>query len=135
MSKPKALLLIFIIIGLVDSAYLTVVHYTPLPLYCPDKGIINCAQVTTSALSAVAGIPIALGGVVWFAVMGAFVLLLPQLRTVRNIWYIFAFGAVVYSLVGQAVLGEICLYCNLLDIMLVLSVALGIKYRSVIFPS
>ena len=37
MSMPKKLLLLFAIIGLIDSAYLTAVHYTNLPLYCPDR--------------------------------------------------------------------------------------------------
>jgi uncharacterized membrane protein len=134
-SVPKALLLAFIVIGLVDSAYLTAVHYTNLPLYCPESGIVNCVQVTTSAYSTVAGIPIALGGVVWFAVMGVIVFGLPGMKVIRNIWYIFALGAVAYSAIGQALLGEICIYCCVLDALLLLCVVVGIRYRAAIFPS
>ena len=67
-------LLLLAIIGISDSAYLTVVHYTKLPLYCPSGGIVNCVQVTTSVFSTVAGIPIALGGLVWFLGIVAIVL-------------------------------------------------------------
>ena len=135
MSVPKALLLLFIVIGLVDSAYLTAVHYTALPLYCPETTTINCVGVTTSSLSEVAGIPIALGGLVWFAGFAVLVLALPKLKVVRNIWYILAIGAVAYSLIGQAILGEICIYCNLLDAMLALCVIIGLFYKGAVFPS
>jgi uncharacterized membrane protein len=128
MSVPKALLLLFVVIGLIDAVYLTAVHYTSLPLYCPDSGIVNCLQVTTSAYSEVAGIPIALGGVVWFAGFGVLILALPKVKVLRNIWFILALGAVAYSFVGQALLGTICIYCELLDAMLLLSVFVGIKY-------
>ena len=60
MSTAKKLLLLFVIIGIADSAYLTAVHYTNLPLYCPEGGVVNCTQVVTSVYSTVAGIPIAI---------------------------------------------------------------------------
>jgi uncharacterized membrane protein len=124
MSLPKKLLLLFIIVGILDSAYLTVVHYTALPLYCPEGGVINCTQVVTSVYSTVAGIPIALGGLAWFIALGVLVFWAPKLNAVRNIWIIFGLVAVAYSIVGQALLGEICEYCVLLDSMIVLSVYL-----------
>jgi uncharacterized membrane protein len=128
MSIPKALLLLFVVVGLVDSVYLTAVHYSNLPLYCPDTGKINCVGVTTSVFSEVAGIPIALGGVVWFAVFGILILALPKIKVLRNIWYILALGAVAYSLIGQGILGEICIYCCVLDSVLLLSVFVGLRY-------
>ncbi len=128
-------MLVFIIIGLVDSLYLTAVHYTALPLYCPAGTRVNCEQVITSSLSEVAGIPISIGGIVWFAAMGIFVLAGLKMKIVRNVWYILALGAVAYSLVGQTILGEICEYCILLDLMLALSVIVAIRYGPAVFPA
>ncbi len=130
MSLPKKLLLLFVIIGIIDSAYLTVVHYTTLPLYCPEGGIVNCVQVTTSAYSTVAGIPIALGGLVWFIGLGVLVFLLPKIKVFRNIWIMLGLAGVAYSIVGQAILGEICEYCVLLDILILLSVYLLLRNRN-----
>ena len=130
MSTPKKLLLLFVIIGIVDSAYLTAVHYTNLSLYCPEGGVVNCTQVVTSVYSTVAGIPIAIGGLVWFIALGILVFWLPKLKAVRNIWIIFVLVAVAYSIIGQALLGEICEYCVLLDIMILLSVYLLLRERN-----
>ena len=135
MSIPKGLLLLFIVIGLVDSIYLTAVHYSALPLYCPNSGRIDCAAVVQSSLSEVAGIPVSIGGIVWFAVFGVLLLALPRFNVVRNLWYIFALGAVAYSLAGQEILGKLCVYCDLLDAMLLLCVIIGLKYVTVIFSA
>jgi uncharacterized membrane protein len=123
-------LLALAIIGLIDAAYLTVVHYTKLPLYCPSGGVVNCVQVTTSSLSTVAGIPIALGGLVWFLGLLAIVFLIPKIKAFRNIWIMLGLAGVAYSIVGQLILGEICEYCVLLDIVILLSVYLLIRHRN-----
>lgn len=134
MSWARNLVLLFIIIGLADSVYLTAVHYTKLPLYCPEGGLINCEQVTTSSFSEVAGIPIAIGGLVWFGVLGAVVFIIRRHHTAFiNIWVILALGAVSYSLVGQAILGEICLYCGLLDALLILTSFVILKHKGSVY--
>jgi uncharacterized membrane protein len=52
------------------TTYLTVTHYTdPSALACPDTGIVNCTAVTTSSWSAIAGVPVALIGLLWAVVM------------------------------------------------------------------
>ena len=38
-------------------------------------------------------------------------------------------AGVAYSIVGQAILGEICEYCILLDILILLSVYLLVRHR------
>jgi uncharacterized membrane protein len=56
--------------GLGISAYLTVAHYAGhVVLACPDTGTINCQKVTTRAQSVIAGIPVAVLGVAFFAAM------------------------------------------------------------------
>src|SRR6202050_229903 len=54
------------------TAYLTVTHYTdPTALACPDTGIVNCTAVTTSSWSVIAGVPVALLGLLWAVSMAA----------------------------------------------------------------
>src|SRR3954447_16208442 len=58
--------------GLGVSLYLTIEHFTASStLACPDTGALNCVKVTTSEQSAIAGIPVAVLGLVYFLVMVA----------------------------------------------------------------
>jgi uncharacterized membrane protein len=58
------------VLGLLDSAYLTYEHYTSsATLACSDTGAINCLKVTTSSYATIAGVPVALLGLVFFVVM------------------------------------------------------------------
>jgi uncharacterized membrane protein len=60
----------FAVTGLAVSAYLTVEHYTgSTELACPENATINCAKVTTSSWSHLAGIPVAVLGLAYFAAM------------------------------------------------------------------
>lgn len=62
----------FAVLGLVASTYLTVEHFSSsTTLACPETGTINCAKVTTSAWSQLAGIPVAVLGLIYFVVMTA----------------------------------------------------------------
>jgi uncharacterized membrane protein len=68
--------LVIALAGLAISAYLTVEHFdSGATLACPESSTINCAKVTTSRWSHIAGIPVAVLGLVFFVVMVA--LLLP----------------------------------------------------------
>ena len=58
------------VLGLGIATYLTVEHYdASTTLACPETGAINCAKVTTSAWSHVGPVPVAVLGLVFFAVM------------------------------------------------------------------
>jgi uncharacterized membrane protein len=60
------------IIGLAASTYLTIEHFTSsLSLACPESATINCTKVTTSKWSHVAGVPVAVLGLVFFVAMVA----------------------------------------------------------------
>lgn len=112
--------MILSIIGIADSLYLTIAHYSEkVTLACPDTGIINCAKVTTSSYSEVFGIPIALFGLIFF--VGMLAAQSPYLwnsgsKIIRN-------GRVLYSITGILAifwlvyvelhkLHAICLYCT-----------------------
>jgi uncharacterized membrane protein len=61
--------------GLAVSAYLTVEHYSGAKvLACPENATINCARVTTSAWSRLAGVPVAVLGLAYFVAMTLVVL-------------------------------------------------------------
>jgi uncharacterized membrane protein len=62
--------LILAVAGLAVSAYLTVEHYSSsTTLACPETGVVNCVKVTTSSYSTLAGMPVALLGLLFFAGM------------------------------------------------------------------
>lgn len=67
---PATLLLS--VIALADSAYLTFEHYSgSTSLACSDSGAVDCAKVTTSQWSSLAGVPVALLGLLFFGAMTA----------------------------------------------------------------
>lgn len=118
-------LIILSCLGIMDAIYLTLVHFQKSLLFCPDSGIINCTQVLTSALSTIAGIPISVLGIIWF--IGLLSIVLYRYKGVfSNIWLIIGCGGVAYSLIGMDIIGKICIYCSLLDTLIVLSVLIFI---------
>ena len=71
------------VIGLVIAAYLTLLHYVgAVPLVCAAGTIVDCETVLNSPSSVVLGLPVALCGLVWFAV--ALVLALLPAATSAN---------------------------------------------------
>jgi uncharacterized membrane protein len=129
----KYVLLFFLLVGLADASYLTFAHFTNAQLYCSNSGIINCQAVTTSRFSEVAGIPIALLGLVWFVVAIISFAAVPKLLVP---WQYLGILGMAYSISSMAVLGEICEYCSLLDAMLlcsaimVLVLGIGVKGKT-----
>jgi uncharacterized membrane protein len=117
--------LVLCLVGLGVAIYLTIEHFdSAVTLACPDTGRINCQRVTTSQYSHLGGIPVAVLGVVYFAV--ALVLLSPQawrstsasVRWGRIGWV--AVGAVmVLYLVWAEFFGvnAICLWCTAVHVI------------------
>ena len=107
--------------GLADSIYLTIAHYTSSNiLACSDKGVINCAKVTTSPESIVFGIfPVAVLGLAFFAFMvavnthWAWRARLPVIRWARLGSVIVGIFFVLYLVYTEVItLGNICLFCT-----------------------
>src|SRR5207244_9351876 len=72
-SKASLALALF---GFAVSLYLTIEHYSSsATLACPESATINCAKVTTSHWSNIAGVPVAMLGLGYFTAMAG--LLLP----------------------------------------------------------
>jgi uncharacterized membrane protein len=110
--------LCFASIGLAISSYLTIEHYSGSPaLACPENAAINCAKVTTSTWSRLGGIPVAVLGLVYFAVMT--LLVVPSawrrhlLDPVRVAGAAAGMAMVIYLLWAELFrVGAICLWCT-----------------------
>ena len=109
------------IVGLADSTYLTIAHYTSSSiLACSDKGLVNCGLVTTSPESMVFGIfPVAVLGLAFFVFMTAATspwawrLKYPQLAWIRLASVIVGIGFVLYLVYTELfTLNAICLFCT-----------------------
>ena len=129
MSAPRASPLppgiasfVITLVGLAASIYLTVQHYTAsTTLACPENAVINCAKVTSSSYSMVAGVPVALFGAIYF--VGMALLCLPpawRLRRLDAVRIVGAAAGVVSSLwfvwVELFRLDAICLWCTVVHI-------------------
>jgi uncharacterized membrane protein len=111
--------------GLGVAGYLTYEHYTgSTSLVCSDKGIVNCLAVTTSSYSKVAGIPVAVLGLAFFAVM--LILQLPAMwnrtepviRRARVGWAVVGLATVVYLLYTELFkIDAICLWCTAVHVL------------------
>jgi uncharacterized membrane protein len=111
--------------GLGVAGYLTYEHFTSSStLACSDNGVVNCLKVTTSSYSAVAGVPVAVLGLVFFAVM--LVLQLPPMwrrpepavRIGRLAWAVVGLGTVLYLLYAELFsIDAICLWCTAVHVL------------------
>ena len=112
-------------LGLGVAGYLTYEHFTSsTSLACSDNGLVNCLKVTTSTYSAVAGVPVAVLGLVFFAVM--LVLQLPQMwrrpepavRLGRLAWAAVGLCTVLYLLYAELfAIDAICLWCTSVHVL------------------
>jgi uncharacterized membrane protein len=125
------------------SSYLTYAHYTTAAnLACSDKGLINCAKVTTSSYSSQLGIPLAVVGLAFFAVMLAFQNPWAW-RSVRG-WVRFtrlglAAGGAVTALwliwVELFRLDAICVYCTVVHVLAIVIFILTVLGTAAITPN
>jgi uncharacterized membrane protein len=113
--------------GLAVSAYLTIEHYTAsTTLACPETSVVNCQKVTTSAQSAVLGIPVALLGLLFFVAIlpaclpPAWRMNQPAVRWGRLLFALVGIGFVVYLVYAELfILNAICLWCTVVHVVTV----------------
>jgi uncharacterized membrane protein len=111
--------------GLAVSVYLTIEHYTSsTTLACPDTGALNCLKVTTSEQSKLFGVPVAVLGLLYFAVMLGLSLLWRSPRREVRLGRL-AFAGVGVLFVAWLVYAElftldaICLWCTAVHVLAV----------------
>ena len=118
---PPAAGSILSLAGFAISGYLTFEHYTSsTSLTCPASGgIVNCFKVTTSQYSKIGGVPVAVLGLVFFAVMAALQSpwawrsRSPGLRIGRLAWSVVGVGTAVWLIYAELFkLDAICLWCT-----------------------
>lgn len=104
------------LVGVLDSVYLTVHHYTAEPVPCSI--IEGCEQVLTSPYATIGGVPLAIFGAIAYFV--AFSLALLTVYGNRSMWKLFGVQVVVMALfsgwliyVQAALIGAFCQFCLL----------------------
>jgi uncharacterized membrane protein len=117
----RKILMGLLLVGILISVYLVYVHYNPGALVCLHSGIINCASVITSQYSVVFGVPLAVYSLVWF--VAAFILIyFNREGVITEIWLLIGIGGIIYSISSMYSIGEICIYCSMLDVIIALSI-------------
>jgi uncharacterized membrane protein len=114
--------------GLAVSVYLTLVHYTTtVKLACSTTGVVNCEKVTTSPQSMLAGVPVALLGVVFFVVAGLLCLPVawrsqaPAVRVARIGWTVAGVAMVLHLVYAELFqIDAVCLWCTSVHVITVI---------------
>ena len=114
--------------GLAVSVYLTLVHYTTtVKLACSTTGVVNCEKVTTSPQSMIAGVPVALLGVVFFVVAAALCLPVawrsqaPAVRAARVGWMVAGVAMVLHLVYAELFqIDAVCLWCTSVHVITVI---------------
>jgi uncharacterized membrane protein len=120
------------VLGLVASTYLTVEHFTAsTSLACPESATINCQKVTSSSYSHLLGVPVALGGALYFLVMVALVSppawRVPVLDRVRVVAAGVGVLAVLYLVWAELLrIDAICLWCTVVHLVAVALFAIAV---------
>ena len=120
MTRWRSVGLAMALVGLIDGIYLTVDSLNPqVPLYCPSGGIINCVTLTSSAYSRFGGIPVAILGATWFALVLVIIALnRPSLNyALIPLWAIAVVFAGYLIFTELFVLHAICPYCTLAHVL------------------
>jgi uncharacterized membrane protein len=106
--------------GLGISSYLTMVHYSTIPLACPTNALINCEQVLSSSYAVIGGssVPTSAAGILWFAISAGLAAGLwlgrrHQLARVQLAWSAVGLATALYLVYLEIVLlGAVCIWCS-----------------------
>jgi uncharacterized membrane protein len=124
------------LVGLGLSIYLTIAHYTSSTiLACSDKGLVNCALVTTSAQSYFLHVPVAVWGLLNFSLLA--VISAPWVwdraayvvHLVRFVVVMGSMAMVLWLVYAELIIiNHICLYCTAVHIVTFFLFVLGAVY-------
>jgi uncharacterized membrane protein len=105
--------------GLAVSSYLTYVHYRPAALVCTGGG--GCETVQSSDYATLAGVPVALLGLLAYAAVLVLVAIdTPTARQVVAVIALSAAGFAAYLVLLQAfVIDAWCVWCLVNDLVIV----------------
>jgi uncharacterized membrane protein len=125
--RLQALALGAALAGLGISIYLTVVHYSTIPLACPANAVVNCEQVLSSPYGVIggSGVPTSAAGIVWFgvsALLAAGLLSGRQvLAPIQLAWSSLGLLTVLFLVYLEIVqLGAVCIWCSAAHLLVLL---------------
>ena len=116
------------VVGVAVMVYLTAVHFsTEELLACPGSGVVDCQAVLASDQSELFGIPIAIVGIAWFLIAGAFAV--ASLRYAGDEPPLFTNGAMAWTFTGVLFalyliyaelvwIHAICLWCTVAHLVI-----------------
>ena len=107
--------------GLAISVYLTVVHFSTIPLACPANAVVNCEQVLSSRYAVIGGsaVPTSVAGIVWFAISAGLALL--RRRHALLAWASIGLVTALFLVYVEIVqLGAVCIWCTAAHAMVLL---------------
>ncbi|MEO9137586.1 MAG: vitamin K epoxide reductase family protein [Jatrophihabitans sp.] len=116
-NGARAVALVSAVAALAVSVYLTVEHYSrSIGFACPESATINCVKVTTSKYSVIAGVPVALLGLLFFVGMTV-LLALPVRNRFRDLAVLAGSGVGVLMVLWLVYVelfevDAICLWCT-----------------------
>lgn len=117
--------LIAALLGLGVSVYLTIEHYSrSIGFACPESATINCVKVTTSKYSVIAGVPVALLGLLFFVGMTLLLALPIRHRVIDLVLFVGAGVGVLMVLwlvyVELFEVDAICLWCTAVHVLTII---------------
>jgi uncharacterized membrane protein len=114
-NKLVILLIVIAVLGFADATYLTVEHYQGV--IPPCSVVSGCETVLTSSYSVVAGIPVSLGGsIYYFLILVGLLLYIDTKKEFILKWTLFAtilglMSSLWFLYVQAFILHAYCLYC------------------------
>ncbi len=122
--------------GVAVSTYLTIAYPTsPDVLACSEKGLVNCAAVTTSAQSTFLGMPVAVLGLGWWLVMLALSLPFAWRASSPIVWRarlglsVLGVGFVLWLVYAEfVIIGKVCLWCTVVHLLALAMFALVVLF-------
>ena len=105
-------------LGMLIAIYLAVYHFIGIPLMCPETGLINCNNVLNSTYANLFGVPLGIYGILFF--IGEFALLLYNTWEPKDALFLYNLAGiafVAYLIYAEYMIGNICLYCTAVHII------------------
>ncbi|MDA8204711.1 MAG: hypothetical protein M0Z36_01480 [Thermaerobacter sp.] len=117
----KGLMAFFLGLVAAVGMYLTVTTLTHTTVACPAApgGLINCGRVLSSSGSTIFSVPLAAYGLVWTVSRS----LLRRLSALVA-WSLVGFGGVAWGLSHEWMVGSLCLWCTIMQILIVAAVGI-----------
>jgi uncharacterized membrane protein len=111
--------LVFIVIGLAVTTYLSYLKAFDTTSVCVESGAFNCEIVLNSAYSRLAGIPIAYLGLMVYIVLGVLLVLENRVAFLQNYGVMLIFGITLFAWMFSMylvylqffVLQSLCMWC------------------------